>query len=133
MKTGKINYHLTNVGKFRDFSEVGRMMLGETLGLSGCEISINSLGAGMSIPFVHSHKLNEEVYIVLSGEGQFMVDGEEFAIQEGSSLRVSPEAERTLRAGEEELVYLCIQAQKDSLTQATEGDGAILETKASWM
>lgn len=111
----------------------GRLMLGKALGLTGCEISANSLPAGAGVPFVHSHKLNEEVYIVLSGNGTFYADGKEFPIKEGSAIHVQPEAGRSIKAGSETLVYICIQAQKDSLTQATMDDGVISDVKASWM
>ena len=58
------NYSITNVGLFKNLGEKGRLMLGEELGITGCEISMNSTPAGKFTPFVHSHKLNEEIYIV---------------------------------------------------------------------
>ncbi len=85
------------------------------------------------MPFVHAHKLNEEVYIILSGDGTFMVDGEEFAVKEGDVVRVDPAGERALKAGDNGMTYVCIQVQAGSLTQATMDDGAMCETKASWM
>ena len=42
-----------------------RIELHDLLGLTGAEISINTLPAGASVPFVHSHKQNEEIYAVL--------------------------------------------------------------------
>ena len=33
-----------------------------SLSLTGAEISINTLPAGANVPFVHSHKQNEEIY-----------------------------------------------------------------------
>lgn len=33
-----------------------RVELHEKLGLTGAEISINTIGAGESVPFIHSHK-----------------------------------------------------------------------------
>ena len=35
----------------------------QTLGLTGAEVSFNNLPAGVSVPFVHSHKENEEIYM----------------------------------------------------------------------
>ena len=102
-------------------------------GLTGCELSFNSTPAGGFVPFVHSHKLNEEVYIVLRGGGTFLVDGEEFQVQEGSVVRVAPAGERAIKAGDEGMTHICIQAQAGSLTQATNDDGVISETKAPWM
>ena len=44
------NYKKTNVGN------EGRTELHEALSLTGAEVSINTLPAGASVPFVHSHK-----------------------------------------------------------------------------
>lgn len=41
------------------------MTLNEQLELTGSEVSINELPAGASVPFVHVHKRNEELYIIL--------------------------------------------------------------------
>lgn len=133
MTTHKNNYSNMELGSFSALSEQGRVMIGKELALTGCEISANSLPAGQSIPFVHTHKQNEEVYIILRGSGQFMVDQDEFPIQEGSVIRVAPAGERTLTTGSEELQYLCIQTQQGSLQQSTETDGVMCDTKASWM
>ena len=128
------NYAVMNVGTFKgDLAQKGRVMAGEELALSGSEVSFNYMPAGQFLPFVHSHKLNEELYIVLSGCGTFSVDGDDFDIREGSVIRVAPAGERAVKAGNEDLVYVCIQTQADSLTQATDDDGVVTESKASWM
>jgi len=111
----------------------GKFMLGAELGLTGCEVSLNRLPAGKGVPFVHAHQRNEELYIVVRGSGTFFVDGEEFPIAEGSVIRVDPAGERAWKAGEEDLYFICIQTERDSLQQATRDDGLILATKASWM
>jgi len=127
------NYSIMNIGSFqKDLAIKRRVMAGQELGLTGCEISFNHMPAGKANPFIHKHKLNEEVYIIVSGKGVFMIDGEEFAVQEGSVIRVAPAGERILKAGTEDMVYICIQAQNNSLTQATADDGVISELKASW-
>jgi len=131
--TGK-NYSVSNNGAMANIKEKGRIMLGEELSLTGCEVSLNATPAGKFTPFVHAHKMNEEIYMILSGKGQFMVDNEEFPISEGSVIRVAPAGERAIKADDDsDLVYICIQAQAGSLTQATMEDGIVLETKASWM
>ena len=129
------NYSSMSIGTFKgDLAEKGRVMAGTELSLTGSEISFNYTPAGKFTPFVHSHKLNEEVYIVVSGSGKFMVDADEFDIREGSVIRVAPAGERAIKADEnEDLAYICIQAQAGSLTQATQDDGVISESKASWM
>jgi mannose-6-phosphate isomerase-like protein (cupin superfamily) len=118
----------------RDFMGFhGRYFIGRDLGLTGSEVSINRIPAGKGMPFVHAHKKNEELYIFLRGSGVFYVDGEEFPVQEGSLIRVAPEGERAFRAGDEDLYFICIQAEAGSLTQATREDGIRIVTKASWM
>ena len=53
-----------------------RTELHDVLGLTGAEISVNNLPAGAGVPFVHYHKKNEEIYIILSGKGFAILDGE---------------------------------------------------------
>lgn len=129
-KTGK-NYKATTLG---DIQSTGRTTLHDRLGLSGSEISINELPPGVSVPFVHSHKRNEEVYIVIQGKGRFYIDGEEFEISEGSVIRVDPAGQRCIAADPQcPLRYICIQTEANSLVQFTENDGVIHETKPSWL
>lgn len=112
----------------------GKYFIGEELGLTGCEVSLNRLPAGKCMPFVHAHRKNEELYIVLRGNGTFFADGEEFPIQEGSLVRVAPKGERSWKAGDEDLYFICIQAEAGSLTQATLEDGfRIPTTRTSWV
>lgn len=111
----------------------GKFLIGEELGLTGCEVSLNRSLAGTGMPFVHAHKRNEEVYIVIRGSGTFYVDGEEFPVSEGSVVRVDPQGERAWKAGDEDLYFICIQADQGSLKQATLADGIICETRSAWM
>ncbi len=113
-----------------------RTELHEDLALSGAEVSVNNLPAGVGIPFVHAHTDNEELYIVLSGRGMFFVDGEEFSVKEGDCVRIDPKGERCLKAAEDSpLRYLCIQTRKGSLQGFTTTDAVVSEKfkKPSWM
>lgn len=125
MATTAKNYSTTDVGAFAQLAEKGRTELHDALALTGSEISLNSLPAGKASSFLHTHKLNEEVYIVLSGNGTFQVDGDVIPLQEGSVVRVDPAGVRAINAGDAGLVYICIQAQQGSLTQWTMNDGVI--------
>jgi uncharacterized cupin superfamily protein len=78
------NYTKTNVGN------ESRTELHETLSLTGAEVSINSLPAGASVPFVHSHKNNEEIYGVIVGKGTAIIDGDTVEITAGDWLKISP-------------------------------------------
>ena len=125
------NYKASNIGEIR---KVARVTLHEDLGLTGSEVSINNLPAGVSVPFVHAHKQNEEVYIVLAGKGHFYIDGEEFAVEEGSVLRLDPKAARCVKADVgSPLRYVCIQSNAGSLKGFTETDGVPVDVKPSWL
>lgn len=78
------NYTKTTVGK------QSRIELHETLALTGAEISLNELPAGASVPFVHSHKENEEIYGILSGKGKIVIDAEEISLAARDWLRITP-------------------------------------------
>ena len=66
-----------------------RTELHDVLGLTGAEISINNLPAGAGVPFVHSHKKNEEIYIILSGKGSAVLDGEKVDFAAGDVIRIA--------------------------------------------
>ena len=111
-----------------------RVELKEALNLSGCELSINELPANASVPFVHSHKQNEELYLVLKGGGTLFIDGEEKAVGEGDAIRIDPAAKRCFKAGAQGMKFICIQTKRGSLEQYTNGDGVINEdVKPSWL
>ena len=102
----------------------------ELLSLTGAEVSYNSLPKDAEIPFVHSHKENEEFYLVLKGSGKFYADGRIFDLKKGSALKVKPAVKRCIKAGNEGISYICIQAKEHSLSQFTMTDAVIAEEKA---
>ncbi|SKB98382.1 Cupin domain-containing protein [Lachnospiraceae bacterium] len=100
-----------------------RTELHDQLGLTGAEVSINHLPAGASVPFVHAHKNNEEIYIILSGKGKAVIDGDEIVLAKGDVIRVSPEGKRQLFAAEDsEISYACIQVKAGSIEGYTADD-----------
>lgn len=111
----------------------GKHFIGKNIGLTGCEVSLNLLPAGKAMPFVHAHRNNEELYIIIAGNGTFFVDGDEFPVQEGSMVRVAPEGARSWKAGDHDLYFICVQAEVGTLTRATLEDGFRIDAKASWM
>lgn len=128
-KTEGERFAHASVGAIRDFN--GKEFMREVLGTTSCEFSFGSLEAGAAVPFFHSHRLNEEIYIVLAGTGRFQVDDSVFDIAEGSAVRVSSGADRCLRnTGDTRMVYICIQAAENSLTAATMDDADIRECKS---
>lgn len=127
MKNTK-NYSLFSIGELETQK---RVELHDNLKLTGAEISINELLKGESVPFVHAHKENEEIYIVLKGNGELYIDGEIIKIKEGDTLRINTKGERCFKASpSSSLRYICVQVKENTLTQFTYDDGIILETKA---
>ncbi len=114
------NYTKTNIGN------EGRTELHEKLALTGAEISINSLPAGAGVPFVHSHKSNEEIYGIISGKGKVVIDGEEIALSAGDWLKIAPAAKRQFSAAEDSgISFVCIQVKENSLGGFTADDAVI--------
>ena len=114
------NYAKTNIGN------EGRVELHEKLSLTGAEISINQLPAGASVPFVHSHKNNEEIYGILSGKGKAVIDNETIELTAGDWLRISPAAKRQFIASlESDITYVCIQVKENSLGGFTADDAVL--------
>ena len=114
------NYKTTELGKIGDLInlENEKTFLHDALELTSCEISINTVPKGFKVPFNHKHKQNEEVYIVLNGEGAMTIDGEAVKVKEGSVVKVAPEAARTIEnTGDGEFEFICIQAKTNSLEQ----------------
>ncbi len=103
-----------------------RTELHDKLSLTGAEISINNLPAGASVPFVHAHKNNEEIYTILSGKGKVVIDGETVELTVGDWIRISPAAKRQFFAAEDDgISFICIQVKENSLEGYT-GDDAIM-------
>ena len=113
-------YSKVNVGK------EGRVELHDKLSLTGAEVSINRLPAGAGVPFVHSHKENEEIYGILDGKGEAVIDGENVDLSAGDWMRVAPAAERQFSAApDSSITYVCIQVKAGSLGGFTADDAVI--------
>ena len=85
-----------------------------------------TISAGSSVPFVNSHKQNEEIYGVLSGSGKAVIDNEEINLSQGDWIRISPKAERQFLASQDNSIsYICIQVKENSLEGFTQDDAII--------
>ena len=114
------NYTKTIIGN------EARAELHDTLSLTSAEVSINSLPAGAGIPFVHSHKNNEEIYGVIAGKGTAIIDGDTIEITAGDWLKISPAAKRQFfAASDSSITYVCIQVKENSLDGFTVDDAVM--------
>ncbi|MBQ3382585.1 MAG: cupin domain-containing protein [Bacteroidales bacterium] len=113
----------------------GKVFVGTEIGLTGSELSFQTLVPGQDSGFLHTHKTHEEVYIILRGKGEYQVDGQVFPVCEGSVIRVSPKGKRALKnSSTENLTMLCIQYKANSFTDADNpmADGNILQELLRW-
>jgi mannose-6-phosphate isomerase-like protein (cupin superfamily) len=111
----------------------GKLFLQDLLGSAGLEVSLNVVPPGKGMPLLHRHQQNDEVYIVIGGRGQFLVDGESIDVAEGSVIRMSPPAARAWRNNTDApLYFLCIQYRADSVIQGGTRDGLKVEGRPAW-
>lgn len=115
----------------KNFSKISvtqdaRTELHDILSLTGAEISINNLPAGTNVPFVHAHKQNEEIYVVLAGKGKAVIDNETITLAAGDWIRISPAGNRQFFADDDSSIsFACIQVKENSLDSYTANDAVI--------
>lgn len=106
---------MKNLNGWKDVE--GKIFLSQELGMTGAEASLQRIAAGEDAPFLHSHKTHEELYVIISGKGEYEVDGEKIAVSEGSIIRVSPAGVRALRNNsDKEMVMMCVQYEAKPIT-----------------
>lgn len=143
-KSEGINYTSVSVGKMAELGEhtlvlapgieiPGKVFVGGAVQASGAELSFQSFAPNTETGFLHTHATHEELYIFVSGNGEFQVDGKAFFIGEGSVVRVAPNGKRTVRNnGSEPLVMICVQYKANTFNESDATDGKILKDKVAW-
>jgi quercetin dioxygenase-like cupin family protein len=63
-------------------------------------------------PMAHSHREQEEVYVVTSGAGKVRLDDEVHDLRQWDVVRVSPATIRAFEAGPEGMEFLAIGSQR---------------------
>jgi hypothetical protein len=93
----------------------------EDLGCRELAFSLQQIRPGVEMPFGHTHKQAEEVYVVLRCSGRAKLDDEVADLEPMDALRVSPETMRAFAAGPEGLDLLVFGARyEDDAVIATE-------------
>lgn len=138
------NFTAANFGTFNTLNEYvlelgpgvkipGKVFGGASVDANGGEFSFQVFAPGTETGFLHTHKTHEELYFFLAGKGEFQVDGNIFAVEEGSVVRVAPEGRRSVRNnGSAPLVMLCVQYRGNTFTAEDATDGVILGDKVEW-
>lgn len=77
------------------------------LGLTGVALGLINIPANEGYTFTHTHRKQEEVYIVISGSGSMLINDKLIDLQSGDIVRVPPETRRALKGGETGICCIC--------------------------
>lgn len=91
------------------------------LGLEHSGLGYFRIAPGHRPPFAHSHKTQEEIYIVVSGSGRMKIGDDIIDLVQWDAVRVAPAAMRAFEAGPEGIEYLAVGAPA-----TPPGDGTIV-------
>ncbi len=88
-------------------------------------VSLFRYAANLRSPVAHSHREQEEVYVVVAGSGRVLLDGELHDLRQWDVLRVAPEVVRAFEGGPEGLDIVAVGGPRPE-----DGDGVMGE--AAW-
>jgi quercetin dioxygenase-like cupin family protein len=88
-------------------------------------VSLFRYASNLRSPMAHSHREQEEAYVVVSGSGRVLLDGEVHELRQWDVLRVAPEVVRAFEAGPDGLDIIAVGGPKPA-----DGDGVMGE--AAW-
>jgi quercetin dioxygenase-like cupin family protein len=83
-------------------------------------ISLFRYAANLRSPMAHSHKEQEEAYLIVAGSGRVLLDGEVKELRQWDVLRVAPEVVRSFEAGPDGLDIVAVGGPKPA-----DGDGVM--------
>ena len=88
-------------------------------------VSLFRYAPNLRSPAAHRHREQEEAYVVVSGSGRALLDGELQELRQWDVLRVAPEVIRAFEAGPDGLELIAIGGPRPE-----DGDGEM--TTAEW-
>ncbi len=88
-------------------------------------VSLWRYAANFRSPMAHSHREQEEAYVVAAGSGRVLLDGEVLDLRQWDVVRVAPEVVRAFEAGPDGLELIAVGGPKPE-----DGDGVMGE--ADW-
>ena len=85
--------------------------LSRPLGCKGVGFSFVRCKPGEGATYVHRHKVQEEVFLTVQGNGTIILDGKRIAMPEGTIVRVGPTVYRAIRNdSNNDVVYMILGA-----------------------
>ncbi|HTB49761.1 MAG TPA: hypothetical protein VK701_02175 [Solirubrobacteraceae bacterium] len=88
-------------------------------------VSLFRYAANLRSPMAHSHREQEEAYVVVSGSGSVLLDDEVHELSQWDVVRVAPEVVRAFEAGPDGLSIIAVGGPKPE-----DGDGVM--GSANW-
>ena len=95
------------------------------LGSRDLGISHFRYAANLRSPMAHSHREQEEAYVVVAGSGRVLLDDEVHDLRQWDVVRVAPEVVRAFEAGPDGLDIIAVGGPKPE-----DGDG--VRASATW-
>jgi mannose-6-phosphate isomerase-like protein (cupin superfamily) len=83
-------------------------------------VSLFRYGANLRSPVAHSHREQEEAYVVVAGSGRVLIDDETYPLRQWDVVRIAPEVVRAFEAGPEGLDIIAVGGPKPE-----DGDGVM--------
>jgi mannose-6-phosphate isomerase-like protein (cupin superfamily) len=110
-------------GNFDGEPELEFRLATVALGLERSGLGYQRIPPGCRFPYGHTHRTQEEVYVVVSGSGRMKLDDEIVELREWDAVRVAPGTWRGYEAGPEGLEMIVIGAPNlgDSPREDVEG------------
>ena len=94
------------------------------LGSEHIGVSHQRYGANVRSRMGHSHREQEEVYVVVAGSGRVLLDGEPHDIRQWDVVRVSPPVVRAFGAGADGLELIAIGSDRPEGGDGVAGEAA---------
>ncbi|VAW71285.1 hypothetical protein MNBD_GAMMA12-2351 [hydrothermal vent metagenome] len=103
----KSNYSSSLEFTTKDGSSIRELMHPNQQGNSQQSLAEARVAPGL-LTALHKHPVSEELYYIVSGQGEMTLDQEVFAVLKGDVVCIPPNsAHQILNTGEEDLVFLC--------------------------
>lgn len=80
------------------------------LGCENCGVTYLRLAPGFRMPFGHTHKVQEEVYVLVSGGARIKIGDEIHDLEPWTAVRLSKDAMRAVEAGPEGAEFVLLGA-----------------------
>ena len=97
--------------------DASRAMLGGSLGLTKLGVNVTAVKPGKAAYPFHSHRANDELFLILAGRGELRLGGQRLAVKEGDLIGCpagdASTAHQLVNTGQAELRYLAVSTLVD--------------------